>query len=93
MSTKDYTVAGISNQNGQLKIRLANNLNRARVLAKNGHTEIQLFEMPFPGQREDAVDFLLSKDLGAVGNQVVREAARELGFIIKDTAPQTEMAV
>lgn len=85
MSDRNFTVAGISTDKGVTKIRYANSLSRAKVLAKNGHTDIKLFEMPFPGAKEDAIDFLLGKDLGEVGNELVRKAAKELGFVIKDT--------
>lgn len=86
MTVKHFTVTGISTQDGVTKIRFANSMGRAKVLAKNGHTDIQLFEMPFPGAKEDAIDFLLGKDLGEVGNALVKETAIELGFVIKDVA-------
>lgn len=92
MSEKNFTVAGVSTQNGVTKVRLANSMNRVKVLAKNGHTDIQLFEMPFPGAKEDAIDFLLGKDLGEAGNAVVKEMAIELGFVFKDK-PKAEPVV
>ena len=92
MTVKHFTVAGVSRQDGQVKVRFANSLSRARVLAKNGHTDIQLFALPFPGAKEDVVDFLLGKDLGAEANAVVKTMAVELGFRFKDVAVVKEFA-
>ena len=41
-----YTVAGVSTLNGDTKIRFANDVMRIKVLAKNGHENIQLVELP-----------------------------------------------
>jgi hypothetical protein len=43
---KRYTVAGVSTLNGDTKIRFANDVMRIKVLAKNGHENIQLVELP-----------------------------------------------
>lgn len=43
---KRYTVAGVSTLNGDTKIRFANDTMRIKILAKNGHENIQLVELP-----------------------------------------------
>lgn len=58
--SKLFTVAGTSVLDGVLKFRTANGGAdaRARVLAKNGHTEINLQDLPKPMTKEDAQAFL-----------------------------------
>ena len=41
-----FKVAGISSIKGEVKVRFANDMTRVKVLAKNGHTEIELLELP-----------------------------------------------
>lgn len=55
---KMYTVVGISTLNGDTKIRFANDVMRIKVLAKNGHTDINLVEMPEAMLKTDAAKFL-----------------------------------
>jgi hypothetical protein len=42
---KLYTVFGTSKLNGETKVRFANDMLRTKVLAKHGHTEIELVEV------------------------------------------------
>ena len=45
-TTKTYSVAGVSTLNGATKVRFANDfVNRFKILAKNGHTDIELIEL------------------------------------------------
>lgn len=57
-TTKMYTVAGVSTLNGETKARFANDTMRIKVLAKNGHTDIQLAELPEAMLKTDAAKFL-----------------------------------
>lgn len=59
---KTFTVAGVSRLNGEMKFRVANDMTRVKVLAKNGHTDIDLIELKEPMTKADAVAFLLSID-------------------------------
>lgn len=60
MST--FTHAGVSRLNGEMKVRFANDQMRIKVLAKNGHKDIDLVELKHPMTKEDAVAYLLSID-------------------------------
>ncbi len=57
-----YKIAGVSKLNGEFKVRFANDMTRVKVLAKNGHSDIDLIELKEPLTKEDAVAFLLSID-------------------------------
>ena len=57
---KTFTVAGVSKLNGQFKARFANDITRVKVLDKNGHTDINLIELPYAMDKQDAVDHLLT---------------------------------
>jgi hypothetical protein len=41
-----FKVAGVSTLKGDVKVRFANDMTRVKVLAKNGHTDIELIELP-----------------------------------------------
>lgn len=81
MSVKTFKVAGISLHNGKYKVRYANNKSRAKVLAKNGHTNVELVVFKEALPKEDLIDQLLNhtfKNLEA--NHAIRAEAIELGF-------------
>lgn len=59
---KLYTVAGTSTLNGETKARFANDTMRIKVLAKNGHTDITLVELPNEMTKVEAAKFLSSLD-------------------------------
>ena len=71
MST--FKVAGVSRLNGEFKCRFANDMTRVKVLAKNGHKDIDLIELKEPMTKEAAVEFLLSINFDN-GNAEVRAA-------------------
>ena len=54
MSEKLYTVVGKSTNNGKTAIRFANDINRSKVLARNGHTDIHLIVLPHAMTKENA---------------------------------------
>lgn len=75
MST--FKVAGVSRYKGEFKVRFANDMTRVKVLAKNGHSDIDLLELKEPMTKEAAVAFLLSIDFATrdgVTNQDVQNA-------------------
>jgi hypothetical protein len=43
---KKFAVAGVSTLNGKTKIRFANDAMRVKILAKNGHQDVELIELP-----------------------------------------------
>ena len=57
-----YTHAGVSTLNGAVKVRFANDAIRVKVLAKNGHTDIDIIELPSAMEKEDAIAHLISID-------------------------------
>ena len=54
-----FTVAGLSRQNGSLKLRFANDfVTRSKVLARNKHTNINLVELPQAMTKDAAVAYI-----------------------------------
>ena len=63
MSDKMFTIAGVSKLKGAYKVRFANDMTRVKVLAKTGHTEIELMELPNGMDKPAAVTFLKGTEL------------------------------
>lgn len=57
--SKTFGVAGVSKHNGEVKVRFAQDMNRVKVLERNGHTDVQLFLLPTPMTKEDALLWLV----------------------------------
>lgn len=56
---KLFTIGGFSTDyKGQRKVRLANSMDRAKVLKRCGDTDIALAELPYPMTREQGEQFL-----------------------------------
>jgi hypothetical protein len=70
-----FTHAGVSTLNGVTKARFANDALRVKVLAKNGHRDIDIVELKTPMSKEDAVAFLISIDF-ATQNGVTNAATQ-----------------
>jgi hypothetical protein len=68
-----FSHAGVSSLNGVMKVRFCNDQMRVKVLAKNGHKDIDIVELKNPMTKEDAVAYLLSIDFDN-GNKTVRAA-------------------
>ena len=68
-----FTHAGVSRQNGEFKVRFCNDALRVKVLAKNGHKDIDIVELREPMTKEAAVAYLMSIDF-ANGNKEVQAA-------------------
>jgi hypothetical protein len=59
-----FNVTGISTQNGKTKVRFANDLvSRVKILNKDGHTDINLIELPTALSKADCVKYLKTTDL------------------------------
>ena len=60
MSTKTFTIAGYSDLNGRVKLRVATGsmARRRAVLKSAGHTDINLYELPQPMTRADAMAYV-----------------------------------
>jgi hypothetical protein len=61
-TTKTYTVCGVSTLNGSTKIRFANDVMRVKNLAKSGHSDIFLVELPEAMLKTDAAKFIRQLD-------------------------------
>lgn len=68
-----YSHAGVSRLNGEFKVRFCNDALRVKVLAKNGHKDIDIVELKNPMSKEDAVAYLLAINF-ADGNKEVQAA-------------------
>lgn len=53
-----FKVAGVSTLKGEVKVRFANDMTRVKVLTKNGHTNVELMELPQPMEKAEVVRFL-----------------------------------
>ena len=75
MTDKLYTVAGTSTLNGETKARFANDTMRIKVLAKNGHTDIMLVELPNEMTKVQAAQFISGLDefSGAAEQEAIAE--------------------
>ena len=86
--SKEYTVVGLSMYRGECKVRYANSTSRARVLERNGHTDVVMYELELASHKMDCVDALLDVlDAGEHGLtdlqvEAIRNEARELGFVL-----------
>jgi hypothetical protein len=82
--------------NGEFKVRFCNDALRVKVLAKNGHKNIDIIELKVPSTKEDAVAFLMSIDF-ANGNKAVQAAleaaADKRGVKAKPTMAKIEAKV
>lgn len=61
MSDKTFNVAGWSTLDGEIKPRFANDLFRIKVLERNGHKDVQLFQLPNAMTKEAAVAWILEQ--------------------------------
>jgi hypothetical protein len=69
-----YTYSGTSTCKGITKVRFANDAMRVKVLAKTGHSNIDLIQLPDAMTKEQAVNYLIQiafwdKD-GVVNNEI-----------------------
>lgn len=74
--SKVFSHAGVSRLNGVLKARFANDALRVKVLAKGGHTDIDLVEFTTPLTKVEAVAKLIEMDF-AKGNAEIKAALEE----------------
>ena len=75
-----FSHAGVSRLNGEFKVRFANDALRVKVLAKNGHKDIDMIELKEPMTKEDAIAYLMGIDFATrdgVTNAEVQAALEE----------------
>jgi hypothetical protein len=85
-----FTVAGVSTQHGITKVRFANDIvSRTKILAKGGHSPLELIELPKAMSKADACQYLL--DQGGVFTQwsglLIETMAKKEGTTVAATKP------
>jgi hypothetical protein len=76
-TAKKFAVAGVSTLNGKTKIRFANDAMRVKILAKNGHTDVDLIELPREMTKVEIAQYLVEQSFGK-GNAAVEAAIKDL---------------
>lgn len=84
---KKFAVAGVSTLEGKTKLRFANDTMRIKILAKNGHKDVELVELPVEMTKAEAVQHLKSVEFGK-GNAAIEGAIAYAEK--KNPAPQAE---
>lgn len=64
-TAKKFSVAGVSTLNGKTKIRFANDTMRIKILAKNGHTDVELVTLPQEMSKAEIAAHLTSIGFGS----------------------------
>lgn len=69
-----FSHAGVSRLNGEFKVRFCNDALRVKVLAKNGHTDIDIIQLKEAMSKEDVIAYLMEIDFatkhGATNQEV-----------------------
>ena len=74
---KTFSVAGVSTHKDGTKIRFANDAARVKILIKNGHTDIDLIDLPSEMTKAEIAQHLFETGFGADQPAVV-EAIQDL---------------
>ena len=77
MTDKKFAVAGVSTLNGKTKIRFANDAARIKILIKNGHTDIELIDLPQEMTKAEIAQHLIATGFGQ-GRAAVEAAVADL---------------
>ena len=64
-TSKKFAVAGVSTLKGKTKIRFANDTMRIKILAKNGHTDVELVTLPHEMTKAEIAQHLVEIGFGA----------------------------
>lgn len=70
---KKFAVAGVSTLEGKTKIRFANDTMRIKILAKNGHKDVELIDLPHEMTKGEIAQYMKDTGFGA-GNAAVEAA-------------------
>lgn len=70
---KKFAVAGVSTLKGKTKVRFANDTMRIKILAKNGHTDIELVDLPREMTKAEIAQHMVEVGFGQ-GNAAVEAA-------------------
>jgi hypothetical protein len=69
-TTKTFSVAGVSTLEGKTKIRFANDAMRIKILGKNGHTNVELIDLPHAMSKAEIAQYLKDTDFAAGRTEV-----------------------
>ncbi len=86
---KKFAVAGVSTQAGKTKVRFANDTMRIKILAKNGHTNIELIELPREMTKGEIAAYMVEVGFGK-GNSAVEAA---VAYVAKKNPTATAAVV
>ena len=95
---KKFAVAGVSTLAGKTKIRFANDMMRIKILAKNGHTDVDLIDLPREMTKAEIAQYMTEQDF-AKGRKAVADAIAYVakkntaGNQVEATVAKTEAAV
>ena len=92
---KLFTHAGVSTLKGVVKLRFANDALRVKVLAKNGHTDIDMIELMEPMTKENAINHLIAINFATqhgFTNAATQAALDEAVEALKPKAPKEPKA-
>ena len=74
---KTFSVAGVSTHKDGTKIRFANDSMRVKILRKNGHTDIDLIDLPSEMTKAEIAQHLFETGFGQ-GDAAVEAAIQDL---------------
>ena len=74
---KRFSVAGVLTLEGKTKIRFANDAMRVKILGKNGHTDVDLVDLPREMTKAEIATHLVEIGFGA-GKPAVLAAIKDL---------------
>jgi tRNA G46 methylase TrmB len=86
---KRFAVAGVSTLQGKTKIRFANDSMRVKILAKNGHSDVDLVELPREMTKAEIAQHLVEIGFGK-GNAAVQAA---IAYVAKKNPSATAAKV
>jgi hypothetical protein len=93
MTNKQYKYAGVSTFAGKTKIRFANDIMRIKVLDKNGHTDVNIKELPGSMNKAEAVAHLSSLGFAGENDSIkaaLTKAAKKYGSPKTESTPEVE---
>ena len=76
-TSKTFAVAGISTLDGKTKVRFANDSTRIKILVKNGHTDIELIDLPREMTKAEIAQYMVETGFGK-GNAAIEAAIKDL---------------
>ena len=90
MSTeKKFAVAGVSTHEGKTKVRFANDTMRVKILGKNGHSDVQLVDLPHEMTKAEIGQHMIATGFGK-GNAAIEAA---VAYVVKTNPVATAAKV